>query len=93
MPCSKCKKAGHNRRSCKEEPQPEPQQQPEPQPEPQPQPNEKLDKKYWVCPACNLPLGNDHRPCICHAFNYSVALWEEECQRYGRELLASKIPE
>ncbi len=35
--------------------------------------------KSWICPACNLGPGNDHRMCICRAFNYSVDAWEEAC--------------
>ena len=31
----------------------------------------------WLCGACTLPAGNDHRPCICTAFNYSVQAWED----------------
>jgi hypothetical protein len=33
----------------------------------------------WICPACGLGPGNDHRMCICRAFNYSVAEWEKAC--------------
>jgi hypothetical protein len=36
-------------------------------------------KKTWICPACNKGPGNDHRMCICTAYNYSVAAWEEAC--------------
>ena len=32
--------------------------------------------KYWICPACNLGPGNDHRMCICRAYNFSVEKWE-----------------
>lgn len=35
--------------------------------------------RTWICPACNLGPGNDHRMCICQFFNYSVTAWEEAC--------------
>jgi hypothetical protein len=31
----------------------------------------------WLCGACNLPAGNDHRPCICSTYNFSVQAWED----------------
>jgi hypothetical protein len=31
----------------------------------------------WLCGACNLPAGNDHRPCICTTYNFSVQAWED----------------
>ncbi len=36
-------------------------------------------KKPWICPACFKGPGNDHRMCICRAFNYSVDAWEKAC--------------
>lgn len=36
-------------------------------------------KTYWICPACGLGPGNDHRMCICRAFNFSIADWEKAC--------------
>jgi hypothetical protein len=36
-------------------------------------------KQTWTCPACGLGPGNDHRMCICRAFNYSVYEWERAC--------------
>jgi hypothetical protein len=36
-------------------------------------------RKSWTCPACGLGPGNDHRMCICRAFNYSVQAWEKAC--------------
>ncbi len=33
----------------------------------------------WICPACGRGPGNDHRMCICRAFNYSVEKWERAC--------------
>lgn len=36
-------------------------------------------KKNWICPACSKGPGNDHRMCICTAFNYSVINWEIAC--------------
>lgn len=36
-------------------------------------------KKDWICPACGKGPGNDHRMCICFAFDYSVERWEIAC--------------
>lgn len=36
-------------------------------------------KRDWICPACGLGPGNDHRMCICTAYNYSVERWEIAC--------------
>lgn len=33
----------------------------------------------WICPACGQGPGNDHRMCICRAFNFSVEAWERAC--------------
>jgi hypothetical protein len=38
-----------------------------------------IPRKQWICPACKKGPGNDHRMCICTAYNYSVAAWEEAC--------------
>ena len=40
-------------------------------------PNKKT--KSWICPACGLGPGNDHRMCICQAFHYSIDAWEKAC--------------
>jgi hypothetical protein len=65
--------------------QPQPQLQPVPKPQPQPKPA--LSQKWWVCAYCHLPIGNDHRMCICQAFNYSVDAWKAAAIQYGQELL------
>lgn len=31
----------------------------------------------WACGHCSLGPGNDHRMCICKAYNYSVEAWEK----------------
>ena len=93
MPCSKCHGVGHNLRTCKatpvtadpgntltQEAQAAIQAALTPKPE-------LLDKQHWICPYCDLPLGNDHRLCICHGFNYSIKAWEQACQEYGRQRL------
>lgn len=49
-----------------------------------------LDKKDWVCAYCDLPLGNDHRMCICRGFNYSVEEWRKAAEARGREVLAAR---
>jgi hypothetical protein len=36
-------------------------------------------KKDWICPACGKGPGNDHRMCICLAFDYNVQNWEIAC--------------
>ena len=41
--------------------------------------NKVAKKDEWICPPCGLGPGNDHRMCICRAFNFSVAAWEEAC--------------
>jgi hypothetical protein len=40
---------------------------------------ERVPKRTWTCPACGKGAGNDHRMCICYAFNYSVEEWERAC--------------
>lgn len=44
-----------------------------------PTPPSSADESRWCCPACGKGPGNDHRMCICHAFNYSVDAWKEAC--------------
>ena len=67
--------------------------QPEPKPETKPGPQlvltqkPPLTQKWWVCAYCHLPIGNDHRMCICQAFNYSVDAWKAAAIQYGQELL------
>ena len=94
--CSICKQNGHNRRTCRSGnvqpaatpsvPDAVPSEicQPDNNPSDSKAAPRPLDKKFWVCSACDLPLGNDHRMCICRAFNYSVEAWEKACQEYGR---------
>ncbi len=99
MPCGKCKQNGHNRRTCQSSDSSSsasdvlpdsalpakdvaPDSNP-PRTEATPGP---LPENLWVCPACDLPLGNDHRMCICRAFNYSVDAWEKGCEEYGRKI-------
>ena len=40
---------------------------------------DEVKSEAWICPACGLGAGNDHRMCICRAFNFSVQAWEEAC--------------
>jgi hypothetical protein len=83
-------------------PEPQPQPVPKPQPQPQRPPSgvaspdsakapnpsmPPLTQKWWVCAYCHLPIGNDHRMCICQAFNYSVDAWKAAAIQYGQELL------
>ncbi len=98
--CSLCRNVGHNKRKCPTktqvalEPTLEPEaaalEPPAPKPEPEPQ-LPPLSQKDWVCAYCDLPLGNDHRPCICYGFGYSVDAWREAAIKRGRELLAAKM--
>ena len=44
-----------------------------------PTPPSSADESRWTCPACGKGPGNDHRMCICRAFNYSVDAWEKAC--------------
>jgi hypothetical protein len=47
---------------------------------PAPPPSAPANKEQgddWLCGACNLPSGNDHRPCICTTYNFSVQAWED----------------
>jgi hypothetical protein len=49
-------------------------------PAPAPAPSPKTAEPQgddWLCGACKLPAGNDHRPCICSTYNFSVQAWEE----------------
>ncbi len=71
MPCSICKKSGHNKKSCKETVTQ------------QPYTVETLPKDKWVCAACNLPLGNDHRTCVIGVYGFNIAKWEQGCRENG----------
>jgi hypothetical protein len=85
--CSVCRNEGHNRRKCPSKVvAPEPPLEPLPQPQPEPQ-IQTLSKKFWICAYCDLPLGNDHRPCICYGFEYSVDAWQKAAIERGQQLL------
>lgn len=35
-----------------------------------------VPKRNWICPPCGKGPGNDHRMCICRAYDFSVEAWE-----------------
>ena len=93
MPCSKCKKSGHNKRSCKEE---EPsdtaiEMTPPQPPSPPTYTADTLPEELWVCAACNRPLGNDHRMCLFNAFDCDVSKWEQGCRENGLQRLKNIV--